>query len=69
MNIVVKLAELAKELDSYLTYEYRCRVDAPGELLCSRNETYRIYSEGYKTIYLPTFEQVMELKSTDFIPE
>jgi hypothetical protein len=69
MSIIVKLAELAKALNAYVYYEYNLSVDKPGETYCSRREYYRIKADGYKTIYLPTFEQVMDLSIEYFKEE
>jgi hypothetical protein len=67
MSIVVKLAELSEKLGVYVIYEYNLWMDPPKNVSCSRRESYRITAEGYKNIYLPTFEQVMALTVEDFV--
>ncbi len=69
MNIIDKIAELSKELGVYISYEYSLRIGEPGEIYCGMSEHYRVAAHGYKTLYLPTFGQVLSLTANDFIKE
>jgi hypothetical protein len=67
MNIAEKIAELSKSLGVYISYEYSLRISAPGEVYCGKNETFLVRADGYRTLYLPIFEQVLSLTVDDFI--
>lgn len=69
MNLIEKIAQLADELGTYVSYEYSLRMDKPGESYGARTETYRVYAKGYNTMYFPTFEQVLALEECDFTKE
>lgn len=69
MNIIDKIAELSKVLGVYVHYEYSLRIGEPGELYCGMSEHYRVSANGYKTLYLPTFAQVLALTTQDFKKE
>ena len=69
MSLIVKIAQLAKELGVNVDYHYVLNMDPPASEYCRRSESYIVYADGYKTLYFPIFEQVLELTSKDFVKD
>jgi hypothetical protein len=67
--IINKTSILAQLLDTNITYEHTIYMEKPGEMLAYMREGFRISANGYETIYLPTYQQVLDLTVDKFIKD